>query len=112
MKGWFYHFFMISSSLFPAPLRHVARVMLAACFTLVWLAGQDYLFDYLPEKYGEERRAGVISVMEQSLAAIYTPAAWLDRLMGAWMDEPDALPGGGRFSSCALCRLCPCSCWL
>lgn len=84
--------------LFDPQRRHVAKVILAAGFILVWLGGCDYFFDSSPYGFEPELHTGV---WQRTWVALYTPAVWLDLVLGAWLDG--AKTGIDRWRLFVLC---------
>ncbi|HEY1048931.1 MAG TPA: hypothetical protein VGE39_04225 [Prosthecobacter sp.] len=40
-------------------------------------------------------------------AALYTPAVWLDRMLGAWLDEPESVADRLRLLTLAFAQVVP-----
>ncbi|MGV3661320.1 MAG: hypothetical protein ACO1TE_14120 [Prosthecobacter sp.] len=78
----------MAKQLLDPSLKHAARIMVAECIILLWMAGCDFFFDSLPADADLGQREGVAAVLERGWAALYTPVVWLDRLLAAWLDDP------------------------
>lgn len=78
--------------------QHVGRIAVAMCLLLLWIGGCDYFFDSQPEGLGTAPHTGVWS---RTWAALYTPAVWLDHVLGAWLGQPGG--GGDRVGLFLLC---------
>lgn len=97
----------MASLLFDPQRRHVAKVILAAGFILVWLGGCDYFFNSSPEVGVPPSRAEGMETWIRGWAALYTPAVWLDRMLGAWLDEPESVADRLRLLTLAFAQVVP-----
>lgn len=48
-----------------------------------------------------------MSVLERGWAALYTPAVWLDLMLGAWLDRPGAAAGRARLFVLCFVQVVP-----